>query len=122
VGWTTTTPNGPNYVAEVRAEQFQSHAAALAYERALGDERCSEEYVPFTACSIPGAAGFRCSCGGTRVIDKVGFVRGNLGMQVIDWYAMAGDRHRTVEVLAERAAAPYTSPPPTTKFAPVPPG
>jgi hypothetical protein len=61
-------------------------------------------------------------CGGTRVIDEVGFVRGNLGIQVIDWYAMAGDRHRTVEVLAERAAAPYTSPPPTTKFAPVPPG
>jgi hypothetical protein len=121
VGWTTTTTNGPTYVAEIRAEQFQSHAAALAYERALGDERCSEGYVPFTVSSIPGAAGFRCSCVGSREIDKVGFVRGDLGIQVIDWYARAGDHHRTVEVLADRAAAPYTSPPPTTKFAPVPP-
>jgi len=119
VGWGTRTPNGPTYVAEVRAEQFQSHADALAYERALGDARCSEGSIPFTVSSIPGAAGFRCSCSGSRVIDKVGFVRGDLDVQVIDWHANAGDHHRTVEVLAERAAAPYTSPSSTTRSAPV---
>jgi len=52
------------------------------------------------------------------VIDKVGFVRGDLDVQVLDWYANAADHHRTAEVLAERAAAPYTLPPPTAKFAP----
>ncbi|HEY5155068.1 MAG TPA: hypothetical protein VIJ47_10070 [Acidimicrobiales bacterium] len=78
-----TWGDASNPDAEVDIEEFNSHEAALAYQRAWGQWHCLQPESVFHLENQPGTAGFRYAPRANHAAEeKVGWVRGNTRTEV----------------------------------------
>ena len=93
---------GQTVEAHVYLERFDSAASAVQFHRDYAEDHCRADRA-FAAPAVPGSVGFRCSCEGDVVNDRVSFVRGDLRVQAIVWTVPRGSDHERAEALAAQA-------------------
>jgi hypothetical protein len=94
-----------NLIDAAQIERFSSHAAALQFQRDYAEDHCHEGDRTFQPSGIPGGVGFRCSCTGTTVDDRIAWVRGDTRIQVIASAVPSRQGHGQATDLAQAVLA-----------------
>ncbi|HEX2850170.1 MAG TPA: hypothetical protein VHN98_06445 [Acidimicrobiales bacterium] len=97
--------SGGKELAEVHYELFASAADAMRFQHDWGEDHCHSGDVTFAVRAVAGAVGFRCTCGRSVRVDRVGFVQGPVRFQVIVFGLTPRSDHSRALTLATEAHA-----------------